>query len=73
VLIWVGDSKSTSGRLPPDEHEAILPIREDENPLYGQRQSTEDGGAGKRGKEREKDRGMMQAAGETVSKALGRK
>lgn len=36
-----GDTKSTTGRLPPDEREAILPMREDERPLYGQRQSTE--------------------------------
>jgi hypothetical protein len=45
--MYAGDAKSTLRRLPPDEQEAILPIEEDEKPLYGQRQSTEiNGGAG---------------------------
>ncbi|EEA22728.1 hypothetical protein PMAA_093450 [Talaromyces marneffei ATCC 18224] len=42
-----GDIKSTLRHLPPDEQEAILPIKEDEKPLYGQMQSTEtNGGVG---------------------------
>lgn len=46
-MIDVGDVKSTLHRLPPDEQEAILPIKEDEKPLYGQRLSTEmNGNAG---------------------------
>lgn len=40
-MIDAGDVKSTLHRLPPDEQEAILPIKEDEKPLYGQRLSTE--------------------------------
>ncbi|GAM37711.1 hypothetical protein TCE0_024f07843 [Talaromyces pinophilus] len=41
-------SKSTLRRLPPDEQEAILPIKEDEKPLYGQRLSTEMNGSSAR-------------------------
>ncbi|KUL85463.1 hypothetical protein ZTR_06762 [Talaromyces verruculosus] len=43
-----GDAKSTVHRLPPDEQEAILPIKEDEKPLYGQRLSTEMNGSSAR-------------------------
>ncbi|EED15340.1 hypothetical protein TSTA_047860 [Talaromyces stipitatus ATCC 10500] len=72
-----GDTKSTLHRLPPDEQESILPLKEDEKPLYGQRQSTEFSGIGSSSSAgattSKKDQGMMASAGEMVGKALGRK